>query len=171
MGAWSARFQIIAWDPVQRKEVWRVRHPLPWNGGMLATAGNLVFQGNSVGEFAAYAADSGEKLWATAAQTGIVASPVTYEVGGEQYVSVLAGWGGSLALSGGEIAAATGVAARQVRAAIELLEDGNTREEAEAIIARLKQSFAEDKQAWEKTKAAEAESALGADFGERLGAG
>jgi PQQ-dependent dehydrogenase (methanol/ethanol family) len=103
------RGQIIAWDPVQRKEVWRVQHALPWNGGMLATAGNLVFQGNSVGEFAAYTADTGEKLWSTGAQTGIVASPVTYEVGGEQYVSVLAGWGGSLALSGGEIAAATGV--------------------------------------------------------------
>jgi PQQ-dependent dehydrogenase (methanol/ethanol family) len=101
--------QIIAWDPVQRKEVWRVRHPLPWNGGMLATAGNLVFQGNSVGEFAAYTADNGEKLWSMGAQTGIVASPVTYEVDGEQYVTVLAGWGGSLALSGGDIAAATGV--------------------------------------------------------------
>ena len=100
--------QIIAWDPVQRKEVWRYQHALPWNGGMLATAGNLVFQGNSVGDFAAYRADTGEKLWSTSAQTGIVASPVTYEIDGEQYVSVLAGWGGSLALSGGDVAAAAG---------------------------------------------------------------
>ena len=100
--------QIIAWDPVERREVWRVQHALPWNGGMLATAGNLVFQGNSVGDFAAYRADTGEKLWSTGAQTGIVASPVTFEVDGEQYISVLAGWGGSLALSGGGIAAATG---------------------------------------------------------------
>jgi len=100
--------QIIAWDPVERREVWRVQHPLPWNGGMLATAGNLVFQGNSVGEFAAYRADTGEKVWASGAQTGIVASPVTYEVDGEQYIAVLAGWGGSLALSGGDVAAATG---------------------------------------------------------------
>jgi PQQ-dependent dehydrogenase (methanol/ethanol family) len=100
--------QIIAWDPVQRREVWRFQHALPWNGGMLATAGNLVFQGNSVGEFAAYRADTGEKLWSAGAQTGIVASPVTYEIDGEQYVTVLAGWGGSLALSGGGIAAATG---------------------------------------------------------------
>ena len=100
--------QIIAWDPVQRKEVWRYQHALPWNGGMLATAGNLVFQGNSVGDFAAYRADTGEQLWSTSAQTGIVASPVTYEIDGEQYVSVLAGWGGSLALSGGDVAAAAG---------------------------------------------------------------
>jgi len=101
--------QIIAWDPVERREVWRVQHALPWNGGMLATAGNLVFQGSSVGDFAAYRADTGEKLWSTRAQTGIQASPVTYTVDGEQYVSVLAGWGGSLALSGGEMAAMTGV--------------------------------------------------------------
>ena len=100
--------QIIAWDPVERREAWRFQHALPWNGGMLATAGNLVFQGNSVGDFAAYRADTGEKLWSAGAQTGIVASPVTYEVDGEQYVSVLAGWGGSLALSGGDVAAATG---------------------------------------------------------------
>ena len=103
------RGQIIAWDPIQRREVWRVQHNLPWNGGMLATAGNLVFQGNSVGDFAAYAADSGEKLWSAPAQTGIVASPVTWSLDGEQYVTVLAGWGGSLALSGGDVAAATGV--------------------------------------------------------------
>jgi PQQ-dependent dehydrogenase (methanol/ethanol family) len=101
--------QIIAWDPVQRREVWRFQHDLPWNGGMLATAGNLVFQGNSVGDFAAYSADTGEKLWSTSAQTGIVASPVTYSIDGEQYVTVLAGWGGALALSGGDIAAAAGV--------------------------------------------------------------
>jgi PQQ-dependent dehydrogenase (methanol/ethanol family) len=101
--------QIIAWDPVERREVWRVQHRLPWNGGLLATAGNLVFQGNSVGEFAAYTADKGEKLWSTGAQTGIVAAPVTYTVDGEQYVSVLAGWGGALALSGGDIAAMAGV--------------------------------------------------------------
>jgi quinohemoprotein ethanol dehydrogenase len=100
--------QIIAWDPVERREVWRVQHALPWNGGMLATAGNLVFQGNSVGDFAAYRADTGEKLWSAGAQTGVIASPVTYEADGEQYVSVLAGWGGSLALSGGVVAAAAG---------------------------------------------------------------
>jgi len=103
------RGQIIAWDPVARREIWRVQHALPWNGGMLATAGNLVFQGNSVGAFAAYRADTGESLWSVSAQTGIVASPVTYRVDGEQYVSVLAGWGGSLPLVGGEMAAAAGV--------------------------------------------------------------
>jgi PQQ-dependent dehydrogenase (methanol/ethanol family) len=101
--------QIIAWDPVARREVWRVQHPLPSNGGVLATAGELIFQGNSVGSFAAYRADTGEPLWSTSAQTGVVASPVTYLVDGEQYVTVLAGWGGAFPLFAGDFAAAAGV--------------------------------------------------------------
>jgi PQQ-dependent dehydrogenase (methanol/ethanol family) len=101
--------QIIAWDPVARREVWRVQHALPGNGGMLATAGNLIFQGNATGAFAAYRADTGDQLWSMNAQTGIVASPVTYEIDGEQYVSVLAGWGGAFPLFAGDFAAAAGV--------------------------------------------------------------
>jgi quinohemoprotein ethanol dehydrogenase len=101
--------QIIAWDPVARREVWRYQHVMPNNGGMLATAGNLLFQGNATGTFVAYRADSGEPLWSAPAQTGVVAAPVTYAIDGEQYVSVLAGWGGSFPLFAGEIAAAAGV--------------------------------------------------------------
>jgi PQQ-dependent dehydrogenase (methanol/ethanol family) len=101
--------QIIAWDPIARREVWRVQHPLPSNGGILATAGNLIFQGNSMGTFAAYRADSGEPLWSSFAQTGMVASPVTYAIEGEQYVTVLAGWGGAFSLFAGDFAAAAKV--------------------------------------------------------------
>ena len=68
---------------------------------MLATKGNLVFQGNSSGRFAAYRADTGEELWSAAAQTGIIAPPVTYSIDGEQYVTVVAGWGGAFALAAG----------------------------------------------------------------------
>jgi hypothetical protein len=50
--------RLVAWDPVANKEVFRVDHPGPWNGGVLATAGNLVFQGTPGGEFAAYRADA-----------------------------------------------------------------------------------------------------------------
>ena len=95
------RGHISAWDPVQQKEVWRVQHAGSWNGGMLATKGNLVFQGNSSGRFAAYRADTGEELWSAAAQTGIIAPPVTYSIDGEQYVTVVAGWGGAFALAAG----------------------------------------------------------------------
>jgi PQQ-dependent dehydrogenase (methanol/ethanol family) len=93
---------IVAWDPVAGAPRWRVEHKGPWNGGMLSTAGNLVFQGNAEGRFVAYRADSGEQLWSFDAQTGVVAPPVTYRLDGEQYVAVVAGWGGALALVGGE---------------------------------------------------------------------
>jgi glucose dehydrogenase len=93
------RGHISAWDPVAQREVWRVQHPGAWNGGMLSTHGNLIFQGNSSGMFVAYRADTGEKLWAVPAQTGVIAPPVTYEIDGEQYVAVVAGWGGAFALA------------------------------------------------------------------------
>lgn len=92
---------LIAWDPVAQKERWRVPYKGPWNGGVLATAGNLVFQGSAAGDFAAYASGSGKKLWSFPAQTGVVAAPVTYRIGNDQYVAVLAGWGGVWAVAPG----------------------------------------------------------------------
>lgn len=94
---------LIAWDPVAQKERWRVQHKGPWNGGVLATAGGLVFQGNATGEFAAYASDDGRKLWSFAAQTGVVAPASTFSVNGEQYVAVLAGWGGAFPITAGAL--------------------------------------------------------------------
>lgn len=85
---------LIAWDPVQQKEMWRVDHGGPWNGGVLATAGGLVFQGNAKGEFNAFDASSGKKLWSFDSKIGIVAPPVSYSVGGKQYVAVMVGYGG-----------------------------------------------------------------------------
>ncbi|MHA7820285.1 MAG: PQQ-dependent dehydrogenase, methanol/ethanol family [Erythrobacter sp.] len=95
----TVKGKLMAWDPVAQEARWEVEFPGPWNGGLLATGGGLVFQGNSGSEFAAYNAASGEKLWSFAAQTGIVAPPITYTVGGEQYVAVLAGWGGAYAIT------------------------------------------------------------------------
>ena len=100
---------LLAWDPVRQKAAWRVVHKGPWNGGTLTTAGNLVFQGTADGRFVAYAADSGKKLWEAPAGSGVVAAPVTYSVDGEQYVSVMAGWGGVFALYGGDAAASNRV--------------------------------------------------------------
>ena len=93
---------LIAWDPVHQKEVWRANYLGPWNGGILTTAGNLVIQGNAAGFFSAYHADTGEKLWSTPAQSAVMAAPVTYEIGGEQYVAVLSGWGGAYPLMQGK---------------------------------------------------------------------
>lgn len=95
----TVKGKLMAWDPVKQEARWTVEFPGPWNGGLLATGGNLVFQGNSGSEFAAYNAANGEKLWSFGAQTGIVAPPITYTVNGEQYVAVLAGWGGAYALT------------------------------------------------------------------------
>jgi PQQ-dependent dehydrogenase (methanol/ethanol family) len=100
---------LLAWDPVAKKEVWRAQYGSPWNGGTLATAGNLVFQGTAHGTFAAYRASDGELLFEAPAGTGIVAPPVTYSLDGEQYVAVMAGWGGAFALVAGDAAAAAGV--------------------------------------------------------------
>jgi quinohemoprotein ethanol dehydrogenase len=96
--------RLLAWDPVTQKAAWSVQYPTSWNGGVVSTAGNLVFQGTSLGEIAAYQADNGQKLWSTQTHTGILAPPVTYEVNGEQYVAVEVGWGGAFALSAGQLA-------------------------------------------------------------------
>ncbi len=94
---------LLAWDPVAQKERWRVPYVVIWNGGTLTTAGNLVFQGTADGRFVAYSADKGAKLWEVNVGTGIIASPVTYEMDGVQYVSIMVGWGGSFPLTGGSL--------------------------------------------------------------------
>jgi quinohemoprotein ethanol dehydrogenase len=66
-----------------------------WNGGALATAGDLVFQGAADGVFSAYAAASGERLWRFDAGLGIIAAPISYRAGGRQLISILAGYGGA----------------------------------------------------------------------------
>ncbi len=97
----SLKGRLIAWDPVTQTEKWSVPHGGPWNGGVLTTAGGLVFQGSATGEFAAYDAASGGKLWSFDTQTGVVAPSMTYEIDGEQYVALMAGWGGGFALTAG----------------------------------------------------------------------
>ncbi len=93
---------LVAWDPLRQAEVWRVEHAHVSNGGVLATAGNLVFQGTGRGTFAAYRATDGAKLFEAPTGTGVVAPPITYRVGREQYVAVLAGLGGGLAMASGD---------------------------------------------------------------------
>ena len=92
---------LSAWDPVTQKEVWRVQHDWPWNGGVLSTAGNLVFQGTSDGRLIAYKADVGGKAWEVNTYNGIGAPPITYTIDGVQYISVIVGYGGAFALTAG----------------------------------------------------------------------
>ena len=106
---------LAAWDPVARKEVWRVDLGRPWNGGVVSTAGNLVFQGNGKGEFVAYRADTGERLWSAETQAGVLAAPIVYAVDGEEYVAIEVGWGGAFGLAAGELARDSHVASNLPR--------------------------------------------------------
>jgi quinohemoprotein ethanol dehydrogenase len=111
----SLKGHLAAWDPVARKEVWRVELGHPWNGGVVSTAGNLVFQGTGMGEFVAYRADTGERLWSAATQAGVLAAPISYAVDGEQYVAIEVGWGGAFGLAAGELARDSHIAANLPR--------------------------------------------------------
>ncbi len=86
--------RLVAWDPIKRKEAWGYDYVSPWNGGTLVTAGDLVFQGTADARLIAFNAKSGAKLWDAPMGTGVVASPITYELDGKQYVTIAAGWGG-----------------------------------------------------------------------------
>jgi quinohemoprotein ethanol dehydrogenase len=95
--------RLLAWDPVTQKPAWSFEHGGPWNGGVLSTSGNLVFQGTADAHFAAYDALTGEQKWRFYTQTGVVAAPITYKLDGEQFIAVASGWGGSYALSVGGV--------------------------------------------------------------------
>ena len=85
---------LLAWNPSTQKAAWRAETR---GGGVLATAGNLVFQGRGrqgvLGEFVAYRADNGKQVWSYPTPNAISPGPVTYSVDGEQYVAVSSGAG------------------------------------------------------------------------------
>ncbi len=129
----TVKGKLVAWDPVHQKQVWDVERRGPWNGGVLSTAGNLVFEGTAAGTFEAYRATTGEKLWSSTAHTGVMAGPVTYTVNGEQYVAVLAGWGGVFPLATGEISFKSGRVPNISRMLVYRLEGKATLPEPPAI--------------------------------------
>ena len=92
---------LKAFDPLTGETKWSVPIPHYWNGGVLGTAGGLVFQGDALGIFSAYDKETGERLWEFNTYTSMLAPPITFEIDGEQYVSILTGSGGG-DLFGGE---------------------------------------------------------------------
>ncbi|MGB5269497.1 MAG: PQQ-dependent dehydrogenase, methanol/ethanol family, partial [Eudoraea sp.] len=80
--------RLIAWDPVAQEPRWTVEHENAWNGGVLSTAGGLVFQGQLSGEFVAYDAATGDALWSESVKSGAASGPGTYAIDGEQYVTI-----------------------------------------------------------------------------------
>jgi PQQ-dependent dehydrogenase (methanol/ethanol family) len=89
--------RLIAWDPIAQKARWTVVLPYHTNGGVLATAGDLVFEGTADGQICAYDATSGRKLWSMATGSSFQAAPSSVEVDGEQLVLVPVGMGGGVA--------------------------------------------------------------------------
>lgn len=85
---------LKAFDPLTGETKWSVPIPHYWNGGVLGTEGGLVFQGDALGMFSAYDKETGERLWEFNTYTSMLAPPITYEIDGEQYVSILTGSGG-----------------------------------------------------------------------------
>ncbi|MBW8295374.1 PQQ-dependent dehydrogenase, methanol/ethanol family [Sphingopyxis sp.] len=99
--------RLVAFDPRTGKVAWAVDHPAAWNGGTMTTAGNLVFQGTSLGRFRAYTADTGKQLLDLDMQSGIVSAPSTFRVGGIQYVAFMTSKGGAFPLVAGVAGGAT----------------------------------------------------------------
>jgi quinohemoprotein ethanol dehydrogenase len=99
--------KLYAWDPIKQSARWSVEEQLPTNSGLLSTAGNLVFQGEGTGEFAAYAADTGRKLWSIKTGSAIDAVPVSFSLKGEQYILVPVGLGSASRMFGRVSAMAT----------------------------------------------------------------
>ncbi len=93
---------LVAWNVLKGKAAWTVPLTGIINGGATATAGNLVFQGRANGQLVAYAADSGKKLWSYNAEVGIVSPPIIYEVGGNEYMTIVVGYGGQPAIFGAQ---------------------------------------------------------------------
>lgn len=95
--------KLLAWDPVKQEAVWSPADGRPNVGGVLSTAGGLVFHGGQDNVFNAYNAATGERLWYNDVQTSAV-SPISYAIGGEQYIVVMAGVSGGFASEGGPVA-------------------------------------------------------------------
>ena len=95
---------LRAMDPKTGKIVWEYKNKAPLWGGVLTTAGNLVFTGTPEGYLKAFDAKTGQELWKFNTGSGVVGSPITWEQDGEQYIAVMSGWGGAVPLWGGEVA-------------------------------------------------------------------
>ncbi|WP_020395097.1 methanol/ethanol family PQQ-dependent dehydrogenase [Thiolinea disciformis] len=95
---------LRAIDPKTGKIVWEAKNKAPLWGGVLTTAGNLVFTGTPEGYLKAFNAQTGEEVWKFQTGSGVVGCPVTWEQDGEQFVAVPSGWGGAVPLWGGEVA-------------------------------------------------------------------
>jgi quinohemoprotein ethanol dehydrogenase len=87
----AGKSALVAWDPVKQQPRWAVPTPGAYSGGVLSTAGDLVFQGQADGYLTAYSAADGRRVWAFYTATAALGSPISYSVGKRQYISILNG--------------------------------------------------------------------------------
>ncbi len=85
------RGALVAWDPVARKAVWTAPNKSPYWAGVLSTASGVVFTGAQNGQFMAFDAKSGRKLWSFQTGSGISGLPIAWEKDGREYITVLSG--------------------------------------------------------------------------------
>lgn len=95
---------LKAIDPVSGEIKWSYKNPAPLWGGVLTTAGGIVFFGTPEGKLIGLDDTTGETLYSFNVGSGIVGSPITWIQNGEQYVAIVSGWGGAVPLWGGEVA-------------------------------------------------------------------
>ncbi|WP_104491158.1 PQQ-dependent methanol/ethanol family dehydrogenase [Paracoccus denitrificans] len=98
---------LRAFDPATGEKKWEHKEEFPLWAGTLATAGNLVFTGTSDGFVKGFDAETGAELWKFNTGSGIVSSPITWEMDGKQYLGIASGYGGAVPLWGGDMATLT----------------------------------------------------------------
>jgi quinohemoprotein ethanol dehydrogenase len=96
----ASRGFLRAWSVAQHKVVWETQSATSWDGGVLATGGGLVFQGDANGNLNAYASDSGRRVASVQVGSSMMAAPITYRVNGTQYIAIMAGYGGGAVIGG-----------------------------------------------------------------------
>ena len=96
----ASRGFLRAWSVAEHRVLWEAQSATSWDGGVMATGGGLVFQGDANGNLNAYSADKGERLASIALGSSIMAAPITYRVNGTQYIAVVAGYGGGAIILG-----------------------------------------------------------------------
>jgi alcohol dehydrogenase (cytochrome c) len=101
------RGHLKAIEPMTGKTKWEQPSDIPRFSGVLSTAGGVVFSGQLTGEFEAFDADSGKKLWQFQTGSGIEGQPVTWQQDGVQYVAVASGYGGVYSIFSGDERLAT----------------------------------------------------------------
>jgi quinohemoprotein ethanol dehydrogenase len=96
----ASRGFLRAWSVPGHRVVWETQTATSWDGGVLATGGGVVFQGDANGNLNAYSSETGAKLVSIAMGTSMMAAPITYKVNGVQFIAIVAGYGGGATIVG-----------------------------------------------------------------------